>query len=98
VIEGQGQVDHRTDGDAVIHAAWARVADDHDPLLDHADAKNGALWLVDNRRSKERAADTVVGDCECAALNLVGLQFTRPGPVEPRRAAVLSPGPGLPGR
>src|SRR3546814_888532 len=67
VVDGEGDVGHRTDLDGVDAADLAH----HDALLQLSDAEDGGLGLVDDDRSgEERARDTVIGDGEGAALHV----------------------------
>src|ERR1700687_2794019 len=54
VIEGQGEVAHRADGDGIV--------DHHRLLFDAAHAQDGYLRLVDHGRREDAAEAAEVGD------------------------------------
>src|ERR1035438_2729211 len=75
-LVGQGAVDQRSeeaqremadaaDGDGVV--------DHYRSLIDGADAHDGDLGLIDDRRAHQAAEAAEVGDGECAARHLVWL-------------------------
>src|SRR2546428_6898963 len=70
MIEGQRQDADRADGNevAVLHL------DNDWPFLHTADAQDGDLRLVDDRRSEETAEYTGIRDRESATLHVVGAE------------------------
>ena len=61
MIEGQAEINHRFNGDGVIHHNRA--------LLDRTGAKDTTLGLINDRRGEQGAAGAVVGDCKSAAAH-----------------------------
>ncbi len=76
MVESQAQINHRPDCDGVI---WSVLNHDH-PLLNGANTQDGALRLVDDGSSKQRARGAVVRDGECPAAHFIRLQFMGAGP------------------
>jgi hypothetical protein len=67
VIKRQTQVRHETDRNSLV--------DDHGSFLDRADAEDGELGLMNNRRAEQAAESAVVRDCKRAPLDLLGVNF-----------------------
>ena len=72
MVEGEGEIDHRPDGNGV-------VADDG-ALLDCSHAENRDLGLMDDGRPEQAAEAARIGEGECPALDLLHAQALRAGP------------------
>ena len=78
VVEAQGEVGHRADGQKIVAV---RRGHHFGPLLDDADAEDGDLRLVDDRRPEESTEDAWIGNRKRPARHFVGLELLGAGAV-----------------
>src|SRR5579863_7275113 len=69
MIEGERQIGYGTDGNGVVNH--------HRLFLHGADAENGYLRLIDDRRSENTAEASEIRDGECPTLYFIRLQLAR---------------------
>src|ERR1035437_836306 len=71
MVEAQREMADAADGDGVV--------DHYRSLIDGADAHDGDLGLINDRRAHQAAEAAEVGDGECAARHLVWFELPRAG-------------------
>ena len=74
MVIGQGQVDHRADGDDIGAGV---ICDDHGQLDHRAGGEDGRLGLVDDRGVEQCPAAAGIRDGEGASAELVGGHLVR---------------------
>src|ERR1043165_5778968 len=72
MIKAERKVRHVTNGDVIL---VIRGRQNFCPLLDLANAENGYLWLIDDRRAEQPTKDTRIRDGEGAAGHFIRLKL-----------------------
>ena len=68
MVEDERQINHGADGDGVV--AFFIGYDDR-ALLHCPDSQNPALRLVDDWKREQRSTDSMIGECEGTAFDII---------------------------